>query len=48
VKKPQQEVLDLITDTIIRHAGLSEWDRTSVEQEAKAIIKALKKKGLLR
>lgn len=41
-------VLEVIHKAIMRHAGLSVFDYDEVMFEAKAIKKALKKKGLLK
>lgn len=36
---------DTMVDAIIKHAGLSDWDRESVECEVDSILIALKRKG---
>jgi hypothetical protein len=38
-------LIRILTKTIMKHAGLSEFDREAVEAEAKAIIRDLRKAG---
>jgi len=45
VKMDRDDVLRVMVKTMMKHAGLSEFDREPVEEEAEVILKALEKYG---